>query len=126
VLTIPLTKYSKTILSRYKGDLKPLPVISNQKMNKYIKEICEKAGIDTLIEIVRYKGGNKVAYTYPKYELMSVHVGRKTFATLSLVKGMSSEVTMSITGHKDYKSFTRYIRIAEKEKQSAMSMAWGD
>jgi integrase len=126
VLTIPLTKYSKTILSRYKGDLKPLPVISNQKMNKYIKEICEKAGIDTLIEIVRYKGGNKVAYTYPKYELMSVHVGRKTFATLSLVKGMSSEVTMSITGHKDYKSFSRYIRIAEKEKQSAMSMAWGD
>jgi integrase len=55
-----------------------------------------------------------------------MHIGRKTFATLSLVKGMSSEVTMSITGHKDYKSFSRYVRVAEKEKKIAMLKAWGD
>jgi integrase len=126
LLTIPLNKYSKEILLRYTGEIKPLPVISNQKMNKYIKKICELAGIDSPIEIVRYKGGAKIAQTYPKYELMSVHIGRKTFATLSLIKGMSSEVTMSITGHKDYKSFSRYVRVAEKEKQRAMSTTWGD
>jgi integrase len=126
LLTIPLNRYSKTILSRYEGDFKPLPVISNQKTNKYIKKICELAGICALIEIVRFKGGNKIALTYPKYELISIHTGRKTFATLSLAKGMSSEVTMSITGHKDYKSFSRYVRVAEKEKKNAMSKAWGD
>jgi integrase len=126
LLNIPLNKYSKSILSRYKGELKPLPVISNQKMNKYIKEICQLAEINTPIEIVRYKGAVKIPTTYPKYELMSVHVGRKTFATLSLLKGMNYEVAMSITGHKDYKSFSRYVRVAQKEKQIAMSKAWGD
>jgi integrase len=126
LLNIPLNKYSKSILSRYKGELKPLPVISNQKMNKYIKEICQLAEINTPIEIVRYKGAVKIPTTYPKYELMSVHVGRKTFATLSLLKGMNYEVAMSITGHKDYKSFSRYVRVAQKEKQFAMSKAWDE
>jgi integrase len=93
-------------------------------MNAYIKRVCEIAEINKPIEKVRYKGNNKIPKTYPKYELISVHVGRKTFATLSIAKGMNSEVTMSITGHKDYKSFSRYVRVAEREKQNAMSRSW--
>jgi len=47
--TIPLLNVPKTILEKYKGILPTgeiLPVISNQKMNAYLKEITDMCGID--------------------------------------------------------------------------------
>ena len=126
ILNIPLNKYAREILERYKENIHPLPVISNQKSNKYLKELCELAGLNRSIEIVRYKGAERKALTYPKYDLMSMHIGRKTFSSLSIFKGMSSEVTRAITGHKSYQSFLRYVRVAENEKQLAMSKAWDE
>jgi integrase len=127
-LTIPLNPYSSAILEKYQSHLKPLPVISNQKTNKYLKDLCkeEDAKINSLVEIVRYKGAKRIATTYPKYELVSVHTGRKTFATLSLEKGMNAEEVMEIGGWKDYKSFKRYVRITEKRKKIVMKNAWGE
>ena len=124
-LSIPLTPYSKSILSRYEGMLKPLPVISNQKLNDYVKEMCELAGIDEEIEIVRFRGIEREAITYKKYQLIGVHTGRKTFATLSLERGMNAEEVMTITGHKDYKSFKRYVKVTEERKKVVMMQAWG-
>lgn len=124
-LTIPLTPFSKEILCRYEGQHKPLPVISNKNLNLYIKELCEKAGIDEPIEIIRFKGAKRIAVTYPKYELIGVHNGRKTFASLSLEKGMSAEEVMSIGGWSDYKSFKRYVKVTEKRNKVVMSKAWG-
>jgi integrase len=125
-LTIPITPYSLFILAKYYKLSKPLPIISNQKMNEYLKELCKIAEINEPIEIVRYRGVERIAIVYPKYELIGVHTGRKTFATLSLEKGMSAERVMAITGHKDYKSFQRYIKVTEQEKKVAMGKAWGE
>lgn len=123
-LTIPLNNYAKAILAKYAGMYRPLPVISNQKMNDYLKELCQMVGIDTPVEIVRFSGAKRIEKVYPKYELISVHTGRKTFATLSLEKGMSAEEVMTITGHKDYKSFKRYVKITEERKKLVMHEAW--
>jgi integrase len=125
-LTIPLTPYSKAILAKFKEMHRPLPKISNQKLNDYIKELCEFAGITEPIEIVRYRGTKRDAIIYPKCELIGVHTGRRTFATLSLERGISAEVVMTITGHKDYKSFKRYVKVTEERKKAAMAQAWGD
>jgi hypothetical protein len=38
---------------------------------------------------------------------------------------MSAEEVMAITGHKDYKSFKRYVRISEQRKKIVMLKAWG-
>ncbi len=139
-LSIPLTPYSSAILAKYKDQLKPLPIISNQKMNDYLKGwddkdetgkvkkhnpgLCELAGINEQIEIVRFRGSKRESITYPKFKLIGVHTGRKTFATLSLEKGMSAEEVMTITGHKDYKSFKRYVTITEQRKKVVMLKAW--
>jgi integrase len=125
LLTIPLTPYSKAILAKYEAHHKPLPMISNQRLNDYVKELCEYANINEPIEIVRYRGNKREAITYPKYELIGVHTGRKTFVTLSLEKKISAEVVMAITGHKDYKSFQRYINVTEERKKAGMLTAWG-
>lgn len=138
-LIIPITTYSRRILEKYKDHMYPLPRMSNQKLNDYLKGwskrdkngnlikftgICELAGINESIEIVRFKGTNREAKVYPKYELIGVHTGRKTFVTLSLEKGMTAEEVMSISGHKDYKSFKRYVNITEQRKKTVMQMAW--
>lgn len=123
-LTVPLNPYTSAILKRYEGQMRPLPMISNQKLNKYLKELCELAGIDEPIEIVRYRGIKREETIYPKYELIGVHTARKTFATLSLEKGMSAEEVMSITGHKNYQAFKRYVKITEQRKKVVMKKAW--
>ncbi len=102
-----------------------LPIISNQNFNKYLKELCKDAGIDEQTEIIPYKGAEKISNFYPKHELISAHTGRKTFATLSLEKGISAETVMGITGHSDYKSFQRYIKVTEERKRNEMQKAWG-
>lgn len=125
-LTIPLNSISSSILRKYNGQHRPLPMISNQGLNKSIKDLCEKAGIDTPIEIVRFSGKKRIVNTSPKYQLVHFHTGRKTFITLSLEKGMSAEEVMEISGHSDYRSFKRYVRVTEKRKKLVMVKAWGD
>jgi integrase len=124
-LSVPLTPYSIAILAKYEAQHRPLPMISNQKLNDYVKELCKFAGITEQVEIVRFWGIKREAITYPKYELIGVHTGRKTFATVSLEKGMSAEEVMAITGHKDYKSFQRYVKVTEQRKKAVMLKAWG-
>ena len=124
-LSVPLNPYSQSILDKYAAVHRPLPVISNQKMNEYIKELCKKAGINDPVQIVRFRGARREEKTYPKYEMIRVHTGRKTFATLSLEKGMSAEEVMKIGGWKSYASFARYVNITEKRTKVVMSKAWG-
>ncbi|TAN14106.1 MAG: site-specific integrase [Chitinophagaceae bacterium] len=124
-LTIPLTPIPKEILARYKDRYKPLPTISDQKTNTYLKGLCQIAGIDSPIEKVIFKGNKRVSEIHPKYELITIHTGRKTFATLSLEKGMNAEEVMKVTGHKHYQSFKRYVSITEDRKSESMHEAWG-
>lgn len=125
-LTIPLNSISSSIINKYRDQYRPVPLVSNQGLNKSIKDLCEKAGIDTPIEIVRFSGKKRIVNTYPKYQLVHFHTGRKTFVTLSLEKGMSAEEVMEISGHSDYRSFKRYVRVTEKRKKVVMLKAWGD
>jgi integrase len=124
-LIVPLNIYSHAILEKYDGLANPLPIISNQKFNRYIKELGEMAGINDPIERIRYRGAEKISNMYPKYKVISAHTGRKTFATLSLEKGIPAETVMKITGHADYKSFQRYVKVTEERKRNEMQRAWG-
>jgi site-specific recombinase XerD len=124
-LSIPLNPFSHSILSKYSDMHRPIPVISNPKMNEYIKELCKLAEIDDLVQIVRYRGSKKEENSYPKHELISIHTGRKTFATLSLEKGMNAEEVMKVGGWKSYTSFSRYVNITDQRSKVVMGKAWG-
>lgn len=124
-LVIELNRHSRAILEKYKDvafkDDKVLPVISNQKMNDYIKELGKLAGIDTKIRITQYKGHDRIDTIYPKYELLCTHTGRKTFICKALSLGIPPNVVMKWTGHSDYKAMKPYIDIADNIKVDAMS-----
>ena len=100
-------------------------MISNQKTNDYIKELGQLAGIDTPIEIVRMRGIKKITEVFKKHELLSIHVGRKSFITLSLEKGIAIQEVMSLSGHTTFKAFRRYVDVNDSRKKTVMAEAWG-
>lgn len=110
---IPLTKEAITILDKYKDYpmSAALPVISNQKMNDAIKEVAEFCGFNEPTTIIRYRGGDRIETTVPKYQLITTHVGRKTFVSVAFERGMRSEIIRQISGHKNPKVFDRYNKI---------------
>ena len=122
---IPLSKYARSILEKYQGTINnPLPRISSQKFNDYIKECCELAGIDSPITKSRYSGSQRIDEIRPKFELITSHTARKTFVTNSLILGMKEMVVRNITGHKKEESFRRYVNIAENVKKNEMENTW--
>ena len=124
-LIIELNNHSKAILDKYKDvafeDDKVLPVITNQKMNDYLKELAEMAGIDEPIRQTYYKGNERIDDVTPKYALLGTHAGRRTFICNALALGIPPQVVMKWTGHSDYKAMKPYIDIADDIKANAMS-----
>jgi len=125
IIQIPLSGYALSILAKYNHWEKPLPVISNQKMNKYLKELCKKAKINDRVKIVQYRGSERIENTYKKYEVIGSHTARRTFISLSLQKGMKPDVIMAITGHKTYRMMQKYLKIADETKRDEMDKVWG-
>ena len=124
-LIIELNNHSKAILDKYKDvafeDDKVLPVITNQKMNDYLKELAELAGIDEPVRQTYYRGNERIDEVTPKYALLGTHAGRRTFICNALALGIPPQVVMKWTGHNDYKAMKPYIDIADDIKANAMS-----
>jgi integrase len=124
-ISIPITEPAQLILDKYKELINgPLPVISAQKYNTYIKECCKEAKLDKPTTITKNIGHSSITSTHPKYELITSHVGRKTFTTLSLVLGMSETSVKQITGHKQDANFRKYVKFTDKRKKMDMETAW--
>ena len=110
-----------------------LPVISNQKMNDYLKELGELAEINEPVRETYYKGNERIDEVTPKYALLSTHAGRRTFICNALALGIPAQVVMKWTGHSDYKAMKPwtghsdykamkpYIDIADDIKANAMN-----
>lgn len=123
-VSIPVLPKTKNILKEgfpYK--------ISIQKFNDQIKLLCEEAKVNQLIEakkiemvdeegnvIPKDKNGKrkkkgvkrKISGTFPKYELITSHVCRRSFATNTYGK-LPTPLIMQITAHSTEKMFLGYI-----------------
>lgn len=100
---VPLLEVAKEIVEKYSGQLpddKVLPVMSNQKMNEYLKEIGEVCGI-----------GKDLTF----------HLARHTFATLTLTKGVSIESVSKMLGHTNIKTTQIYARITDVKVSNDMA-----
>lgn len=124
-ITIELNKYARTILDKYadRADLGGyvFPHITNQRMNIYLKELCELCEINQPITQTYYRGSERTDETLPKYEHIGTHTGRRTFICNALMLGIPAEIVMKWTGHADYKSMKPYIDVTNKAKADAMN-----
>jgi len=114
---IPLIAISRAILEKYSYDL---PLISNQKQNNRIKDVLKDVGFDREVEYTRTKGVEQVLFVKKFYERISTHTARRTFITIMRNKGIADKTIMSISGHKDIKTFNMYHQVNNNAKINAV------
>ncbi len=96
---IPLLTKAEEILDKYKGEL---PIISNQRINAYLKEIAEIVGIE---------------------KNLTHHLARKTFAsTILLYNDVPMEIVSELLGHSEM-SITQnhYAKVVKKKVSEQMN-----
>jgi len=103
---IPLLPISDSIISKYTdypltaGTGKLLPVMSNQRMNSYLKELADLCGIN---------------------KDLTFHCARHTFATtVTLTNGVPIETVSKMLGHKSLKTTQLYAKIVDKKVSDDM------
>jgi len=119
---IPLFELSQYILKKYKYKL---PLISNQKQNKYLKDVIGDAGFTNIVEYTRTKNKEKKTLEKSFNNRISTHTARRTFITLMKKKGIADKTIMSMTGHKDLKTFNTYYRVDDFARKDAIKLAFG-
>ncbi len=117
IMTVPLHKKVLNILEKNKGKF-PRP-ISDQKYNNYIKEVCRLAELnDDIISSKKIKLENKQyrnkTKSFKKWELVSSHIGRRSFAT-NFYGEIPTTYLMAVTGHKTESTFLKYIGKSNKD-----------
>lgn len=123
---IRLNKYAKAILEKYKGTIyEPLPVISSQKFNEYIKDCCELAEIKQPFTTHWFVGNKKKSLTQPKCKFITSHTARKTFITNSLLLGMEPKAIKKIANIKKDAVLDKYMKVTEAFTDEQMGKAWG-
>tara|TARA_Y100000401_G_scaffold52263_1_gene41018 strand:+ start:394 stop:1719 length:1326 start_codon:yes stop_codon:yes gene_type:complete len=120
-VSIPVMPELCKIIKKWKGNLPE--VSAEQQMNKKIKEACEVAGLNRMIDQVSGKmsDGGKIVRV-PLHELVSNHTARRTFATNIYKRGiMSNGQLMSLTGHNSEGAFLKYLDISRTEMSKVAS-----
>jgi integrase len=119
-MAIPLSKKVMAILKKRGGEFPRQ--ISDQRYNEYIKEVCKQSGIDETIKgsKVDTETKRKESGTFPKYELVTSHIGRRSFATNNYGR-IPTSLLIGATGHSTEKMFLEYIGKSDTEK--AMQLA---
>lgn len=120
-LRINLNDYSAEILSRYKHLPQPLPIISHDKTNEYIKEIGELMEWNSPVNEVYFIGEKRCDQTYLKKDVISTHAGRRTFVVNAIRMDIPTVVVRSWTGHKDERAMKPYTKILDEHKAEHMS-----
>ncbi len=139
-VTIPLHPHIKNILNKRNGNFPRY--ISEQNFNDYIKEVAKSVGINEIIKGAKITliydengkpkldadGNNihrKKSGTFPKYELVTTHICRRSFAT-NLYGQIDTLTIMKIIGHSTEKQFLRYIKTTPKHHAEKLSNLLSD
>ena len=124
-ISIELNDITTAILEKYKEvdfkENRALPSLTNQAMNRDLKELCKLAGINEEIRVTTYKGSTRIDEVFQKWEKVGTHTGRRTFIVNALSLGIPPNVVMKWTGHSDYKAMRPYIDIVDSIKAQSMT-----
>lgn len=117
-VVVPIHPTVKGILAKYGG--KTPPKISDQKLNIAIKEICQKAGIEEDTEKQRTRGGTKETQVLKKWQMVSSHSLRRSFASNMVRRGIPMQTIMKVTGHTKEDTFLKYVKVSHAEHAEIM------
>ncbi len=107
-MSIPLSPKVRAILDKRNGEFPRK--ISDQRYNDYIKDVCSQAGLTYPISgsKINKKTNRKETGLFPKNELVTSHIGRRTLATVNYGR-IPTPYLMYMTGHTTEVQFLEYI-----------------
>lgn len=122
-VAIPLHKFIVEILKKRNGQL---PITVNDVIfNKQIKQICKKAKITEITQGLLFDAKtkrNKLG-NYEKYELVSSHICRRSFAT-NLFGKVPNHVIQAVGGWATEQMMLHYIKKSSREKAEELKKYW--
>nr|WP_309758138.1 tyrosine-type recombinase/integrase [Flavobacterium sp.] len=114
---IPLTTLSKYILAKYDYEL---PLIANQKQNKFLKDAFQEMEFLKKIEKATNRGREVERTEDFFYNRITTHTARRTFITMMKRKGVSDKLIAKATGHKDMSTLNKYYQVDDEQTKEAM------
>lgn len=122
-VTIPIHPVVNTILKKYNNVLPKVP--KNNEFNRIIKLVGEK------LPCLHVPFTKQVTYARElkelidmKYNYLQTHTARRSFCSNEFLKGTDIPTIMSISGHKSYKNFLRYVKASREEHADKLEMIW--
>ncbi len=116
LMTVPLHNKVLQILEKRNGNFPR--AISDQRYNEYIKEVCKLSKLTEKVQggkqLETENGIRKVTGVYPKWELVTSHIGRRSFAT-NFYGNIPTTYLIYITGHSSEAMFLNYIGKSNKD-----------
>lgn len=121
-IKIPFNPFICDMIEKYEIEtLSPKFLHQNhQVFNRSIKQVCADAGITEQVKVSKKVNNQLISEEKPKYQFISSHTMRRTFITI--LSGMT-EITniQAVSGHKNIKILTDYIKHSDKELNSVMA-----
>ncbi len=122
IMTVPLSTRVLEILKKRKGEFPK--ALSDQKYNGFIKQVCRTAKLNEMIEGNIINVENKIKRNksgiFPKWQLVTSHIGRRSFATNNYGR-VPTSLLIGATGHSTEKQFLEYI--GKSDSQKAIQLA---
>ena len=119
-LTIPIPKLGYMFLKRKKE----YSDISRQAVNRVIKRLCKRAGIDRSIEIIKYNNNNSIIDYKPLCEVVTTHIARKTFGVQFMKTNNNISALSHLYGHTNEVTTRIYIGWENKELANLVNNVW--
>lgn len=121
-VVIPLHHHIKDMI-RKRGMPTPL---NNSYFNKFVKEVCRIVGFNNDVEgtLMNPKTRRKERGVFKKWQLISSHTCRRSFATNLYLMNFPTLSIMKITGHTTEASFLKYIKVTPKEHAEKLLAHW--
>ena len=118
IMTLPLHKKVIEILN--KRNFQFPKKFTDPDYNVLIKTVCKKAKIDEMVFGGKMINKRKVLKEYSKHELVTSHIGRRSFATNFYGK-IPTALLMSATGHAKESTFLTYVGKSNTDKAIELS-----
>lgn len=110
---VPLSSIVVELLNKHKGKM---PIFSERYINRTIKVVAKKAGLDNTVVLQQTKGGKATEILTQKCETISTHTARRTLISLLRTQNFSNAEIQAISGHTTEAQMLEYDRSSKAEK----------
>ena len=112
-VVIPLHPYVRAIYYKYNGILPKLG--DKYNTNVHLKNLARLAGINEIVSKTENRGGKVTTLKHQKYDLVSFHTARRSFATNMVLKGVPTLAIRQLTGHTNEQTFRKYVKVTPEQ-----------